>query len=493
MATPVAAKVGGARVEATAKFIRGFGLAELILGYLLAIAATIYGNSALKHFSPPDASFWTLLSSPKVLSALHLTWVAYLAAFFLIWHGILGRRLQRPLRPIGFAVGTLLSLKCVVTIALFGAVRVMIDSVNVTVNGSPVNLGAQFGIYLDLIIGGVMVLALLAVCFAWFCANQETRKALESLDQARYTLDSIPLSIFLGFVLFVCLGYGYLTDLIDPHLSLAGIHLSPMLQRVTLLAFATICLLAAWGFYTGRRWGWLAGAMVGIAWTVSGYYPPSDMSGFSGPGFDKYRDFIAQVGPTFHLYIVFDDVLIFAGLALFIGFLVYVRRYLEEEEPALRPSKPRRTEVPVYVDWSNFKTVNKSWLIFGILGLFQWVQHDYLLGMVFLATTILSVAGMLMGIFLPRCIFRDEGFALPGVSLLVTPTFPYTSFKSVQFITTRKPPKGMRSIEDGVLNLNVSMFSDDQRALLKKEFKKRDISVTVLESADDGGANRSSL
>ncbi len=478
--------VEGAGVEDTKKFIRGLGLMELILGYLLAIVATIYGNSALKHFSPPDASFWTSFSSPKVLSALHLTWTAYLVAFFMTWHGILSRRLQRPLRPIGFAVGTLLTLKCAAIIALFGAVRVMIDSVNVPVNGNPVNLGDRFGTYVDFIICGVVVFALLAACFAGFCASQATQKALESSDQACYALDSIPLSVFLGFVLFVCLGYGYLTDFINPHLSLAGIHLSPMLQRVTLLAYAAACLLAAWGFYTRRPWGWLAGAVVGVAWAVGGYYRPDDTSGFSGPEFDKYRDFVAQVGPTFHLYIMFDDVLILIGLILVIGYLVYVRRYLAEGETALHPSKPRRAEVPVYADWSKLMTINKALPIIGVLGIIQWVQHDYVLAVVLLAGAILTMLGILMGAFLPRCVFRDEGFALPGVSLLVTPVFPYESFRGVQFITTPKPPKTsrpMRSIEDGVLNLNVSMCSDDQRALLKKEFKKRGISVTVLEPA----------
>lgn len=490
MNKPVVADAGGAGVEDTKKFIRGLGLAELILGYLLAIAATIYGNSALKHFSPPDAPFWTSLSSPKVLSALHLAWTAYLAAFFMIWHGILCRRQERPLRPIGFALGTLLSMKGAYAAISFGAVRVMIDSVEITVNGNVVNFGSRFGIYLDFLVGAAAVLALLATCFAWFCASRETKKALESSDQARYALDSIPLSVFLGAVLFICLGYGYLTDLVHPHLTLAGIHLSLTIQRVTLLAFAAVCILAAWVFYTRRPWGWSAGALVGMAWGLGSYHPPGDMSGFSGPEFDKYRDLLTQLGPEFQRYMVFNDILMSVGLALFIGYLVYVRRYLTEGEPALRPSKPPRPEVRVYADWLKFMTLNKALPFIGVLGIIQWVQHDYVLAMALLAGTILTMLGILMGTFLPRYVFRNEGLALTGHSLIATPVFPYKSFRSVQFITTRKPPRPMRSIEDGVLNLNVSLLSDDQRALVKKEFKKRGIGVTVLAPEDNGDAAR---
>ncbi|MHB8405977.1 MAG: hypothetical protein ACYDCJ_11195 [Gammaproteobacteria bacterium] len=445
------------------------------------MAGGIYGQFAQKHAFPVGVPFWTSLTAPTALKALHIVWTVYLASFFLFWHGILCRRLQRPLRPIGFAVGTLLSLKFTSIAISLGFMRSVMDSINVTVNDNPVNFGSRFGIYVDFIICVVAALALLAACFAAFCANQGTRRALETSDQARYTIDSIPLSVFLGVVLFICLSYSYLADVIHPSLILAGIHLSTLMQQATFLAFAAGCALVAWAFYTRRPWGWFAALLVGMAWAVSSYYPPGDMSVFLGSEFDKYRDFFAQITPAFQKFMLLDDILMFVGLIVFIGYLIYVRRHFVNGEHALRSPNPSRPGVPIYADWRrSLKMLSRFWLIFGALGVFQWLQHDYFIAVIFIVIMILCLPIILIGIFMPRCVFRDEGLALTGTGLLMTPVFPYASFKSVQFITTRKPPRPMRSIEDGMLNLNVSLFADDQRARLEEEFRKRDIGVTVF-------------
>jgi len=483
MNTPIVVDAGVTGIERSAKLIQAIGKAELILGFLCTAAATLYGQFALKHTSPADASFWASLSSPTTLRTLHIVWIVYLVSFFLYWHGFLCRRLQRPLRPIGFAVGILVTLKLAYNALSFGVVRLEMESLNFVANGNSVNLGNRFGIYADFIICIMAVLALLAACFAAFCASEKTNKALKSSDQALYTLDSIPLSVFLGFVLFICVGYGFLVDVIHPSPTLAGIRLPTLMYQALLLAFAVACALAAWAFYTRRPWGWFAGLLVGMAWALSSYYPPADISTFSGSEYDKYRDFLTQFTPAIQKYMRFEDIMIFMGLSLFVGYLVYVRRHLVDREPEHGSSKPPRPEVPIYTDWRRLKIHNKSWLIFGALGVIQWLRHDYFIAIVFIGITIMTVLIMLIGIFTPRYVFRKEGLALTGIGLLATPVFPYTSFKSVQLITTRKPPRPMRSIEDGVLNLNVSVFADDQRARLEEEFSKRGIVVTVLAPA----------
>lgn len=486
MNTPVVEGGDSAGTDDTAKFIRGLGVAELIFGLLFSVIALIYGEMMLKHFFPADESFWDGLTSPRVLSALHVAWLVYLSAFFLIWHGILCRRLSRPSRPIGFAIGTLFTLKCAVGAITLGFLKLEMDSTVLTVNGTTVNLGERFGLYVGFMVAAAIVLALLAACFALFFAGQASKKALESSDQARYALDSLPLPVFLGVVLFICLGYSYLTDLIRPNLVLAGAHIPTPIQQATLLLFAAGSLLTAWAFYVRRPWGWYAGWLMCAAWALSSYHLVGEVSAFSGPEFDRYRDLLVQLTPVMQRFVLFGDVMTGATLVLFVGYLVYVRRHFVDDQPGPHLLKPSRPEVPIYADWRRFK-IGRSALICGGLGALQWVQQEYFVAAILIGSGILTALLTLIGTFMPRCVFRDEGLALTGISLLATPVFPYTSFRSVQFITTSKPPRPMRSIEDGVLNLNVSLFADEQRAKLEEEFRKRGIAITVLAPAEAPG------
>jgi hypothetical protein len=463
------------------KTIRGLGLAELILGILCAVAAVIYGQVALKGVTSGDTLSWVSLGSPASLHAFHLVWTLLLVSFILSWHGILGRRLQRPLRPFGFAAGTLLSVQFTYLAIAFGFMRWEMDSINVTLNGSTVNFGSQFGAFVDVLICIVAVLAVLAACLAAFCFSQETQRALEASDQAQYTLDSIPISLFPGAVLLAYLSYSYLTDIIDPSLTLAGISLSPAMQQVTLVAFAAACAFAAWGFYSRRPWGWFAALVVGAVWTLSSYFPVSDVSTFfSNPAFDKYRALIGPLTPAFQMYIQMYDVFVFGGAILFVGYLVCVRRHFAQ--PGLAPRRERAPgrDVPIYADRQRLVMSNKTWLILGAISILNWLQQHYFSTLLFTALAALNAVIVLIAAFTPRCVFHEEGLALTGLSFIAVPVFPYASFKSVRLITTRKPPRPMRSIEDGVLNLNVSLFAEDQLARLEEEFKRRDIAVTVL-------------
>jgi hypothetical protein len=471
MNTPVVTDADAAEIESRLKLIRGVGTTELVLGVLCAVAAAIYGVFAQKHAFPAGVPIWTSLTAPPALNMLHVVWTMYLMSFFLFWHGGLCRRLQRPLRPVGFAVGALLSFKLAYGAISLGFLRAVMDSINLTANGNAVNFGDRFGIYVDFAICGVAVLALLAACFVALCVSQSTKRALESSDQARYTLDSIPLSVFLGVVLFICLSYSYLADLVPPSPILADAHLSTLMQQAVSLALAAGSALVAWAFYTRRPWGWFAALLVGVAWAVCSYYPPDDVSRFlSAPEFDKYRDSVDQMIPAFQQYMLFDDILLFVALGVLIGYLIYVRRHLVDGHRAPSPGLSG-SGVSIYADWQRVvKVFGRFWLIFGVIAALQWFQGDYFIGVIFIGIAVLYIPIMAIGIFMPRYVFRDGGLALPGMSLLATPVFPYASFRSVQFITTPKPPRPMRSIEDGVLNLNVSVFEE--------EFRKRGITVT---------------
>lgn len=483
MNTPVLGNVSDAGLEERAKLIKGIGWAGLILGLLGTIASLIYGRLAERYSFPANASFWQSLTSPPALKTLHIIWLLYLGSWLLIVHGIMCRRLERPVRPLGFAVGTLLSLKCAILVIYFCFIRSVTDSVNITVNGDTVNFGSRFGVFLDVIVGVAAILALLSAGYAAFFASQGTKRSLEASDPARYTLESIPLPIFLGVVLFVCLGYEYLAELLHPSLTLAGANISMPLQEVALLVFAAVCALAAWAFYTLRPWGWYVGLLVGVAWGLSSYYPPDNLSMLSRPEFDLYREFITQITPAFQKYIQFDDIFLAITLVAFIGYLIYVRRRLAEMKPAPRPSKPSASEVSIYSD-RRLSKFNRAWLAFGALGVMQWVQHDYLIGLIFVGLGVLIMVPALLSMAKPRCVFREDGLALTGTSLLMTAVFPYDSFNSVRLITTPKPPRVMHNIEDGVLNFNVSMLADDQRSRLEDEFRKRNKAVTVLASAE---------
>lgn len=479
----VAIAADQSEVAGRAKVIRRVGLVELILGMLCMLAALLDGQITLHHAIPAGAPFWASLTSPAVLRSMHIVWDVYLMSLILFWHCFLCRRLQRPSRPIGFAIGTLVFLKFISAATSFVYMRLAMNSINVTYNGTVINLGSQFGIYIDLFIVADVTIAFLAGGFAAFWASQKTKKALENTDQARYTLDAIPLSVFLVVVLFIYLTYGYLTNIIHPSLTLAGIHPSTLIQEATLLTFAATCAFTAWALYTLRPWAWFMGLLAGMAWALSSYSSPADMSAFSGPKFERYKDLFVQITPAFQQYMQFNDILILIELIVFIVYLIYLRRYLVNGAPTFHSSKSSGSRVPIYANRQSLRPLSGSWLIFGGLGLMQWFQHDYFIALTFVFLTIIMIALILISTLTPRYVFREEGLAFTGFSLLFTPVFPYTSFNSVQLITTPKPPKRMRSIEDGVMNLNVSVLRDIQRAQLEEEFRKRNIEVTTLAPA----------
>lgn len=467
-----------------AKLIRGVGIAEFIFGFLCLAAAGILGPSVLKRCFPEGVPIWTSLASPMTLRYLGLLWTLLASVFVLFWHGGLCTRRARPLRPIGFSIGVLVALKFTSGLIALVAIRLAFDSVTVTVNGNTENLGNLVGIYADFLICAEAVLVLLAVSLTVFCGSKETKKALESLDQSRYQMDAIPLSVFIGIVLFIYLAYSSFASVISPTVPFAGFDFPPLLQRVMLLLLSGGFILTAVAFYRGRSWGWVAALLLGLAWTAIQFRPTVDASQLSGPEFDKIRDFVPLAELLMRRLVLLGYAFTVINLALLIGYLLYVRRHLTDKPYESTYLKSSKSDVSLYINRHSLERVGMSFVIMGALGGMQWSIHDYFSAILFFILAIMWVLLAGISFVVPRYTFRDAGLAIPGFSLLATPVIPYESFKSVRFITTRKAPKGIRSIEHGVLNLNVSMFDATRRVELENEFRKRGVEIlpTLLQS-----------
>ena len=478
MSTPATSREGTAATEGMRKLIRGVGIAELILGFLCMAIAVFLGPGLLRRYFPADAPFWTSLTSTRTLSTLGLIWSFFLAAFVMFFHGPLCLRMQRPLRPIGFAIGVLVALKFMAGLIVFVAMKLVFNSLTVMVNGNTANLGELIGVYVDFLMCAEAVILLLAVSLAAFCGSKETKKALESLDQARYQMDAIPLSVFTGIVLFIYLAYSSLTAIIHPAMPFAGLDLSPLLQRMIILPLSAGFILTAVAFYRGRSWGWMVALLLGLVWTAMQFGPSdNDLGQLSGPEFDNLRSYIPLAKLLMQRLGSLNDVFTSIGLVLFVSYLFYVRRHLTDKPYERSYLKSSQSDVSFRIDWHSLGTSGRNFIFMAALGGMQWSTQNYFLAIVFFLLALMWVLLAGIALVVPRYVFREAGLAIPGFSLLVTPVFPYESFKAVRFITTKKAPKGIRSIEDGVLNLNVSMFDDARRAELEKEFRKRNVGI----------------
>lgn len=469
---------GGSTTEGMAKLIRGVGIAEFVLGFLCMVFAGILGPSVLRRYFPPGASIWTSLASPMTLRSLGLLWTLLLWSFVLFWHGTLCIRRLRAFRPIGFAIGVLVALKCLAGLIVFVAMKLVFNSLTVTINGNAANLGELIGVYVDFLMCAEAVILLLAVSLAAFCASNETKKALESLDQARYQIDGIPLSVFTGIVLFIYLAYSSLTAVIHPAMPFAGLDLSPLIQRMILLLLSAGFIMTAVAFYRGRSWGWMLALLLGLAWTAMRFGPSeNDLGQLSVPEFDKLRAYIPLAKLLMQRLEFLSDVFTSISFVLFIGYLFYVRRSLTDKpyDGAYLKSSP--SDVKFHVDWRRLGRLGRNFAFMAAFGVMQWAIDNHFSAILFFLLALMWIPILGTAIIVPRYAFRNAGLAVPGFSLLATPVIPYESFKSVRFITTKKAPKGTCSIESGVLNLNVSMFDDTRRAGLEEEFRKRGFEI----------------
>lgn len=478
MSTPATNSEGNAATEGMRKLIRGVGIAELILGFLCTVIAVFLGPGLLRRYFLADVPFWTALTSPRTLSTLGFLWTLLVSSFVLFWHAALCARCLRPLRPIGFAIGVLVALKFMAGVIAFVAMKLVFNSLTVTVNGNTANIGELIGVYVDFLMCAEAVILLLAVGLAVFCASKETKKALESLDQARYQIDEIPLSVFTGIVLFIYLAYSSLTAVIHPAMPFAGLDLSPLIQRMSLLLISAGFILTAVAFYRGRSWGWVLALLLGLAWTAVRFGPAdNDLGQLSGPEFDKLRAYIPLAKLLMQRLGPLNDVFTSIGLVLFIGYLFYVRRHLTDKpyDGAYLKSSP--SDVTFHIDWRSLGRLGRNFAFMAAFGIMQWAIDNHFSAILFFLLALMWIPFLGIAVVVPRYAFRSAGLAVPGFSLLATPVIPYESFKSVRFITTKKAPKGTRSIEDGVLNLNVSMFDEARRAELEKEFRKRNVDI----------------
>jgi hypothetical protein len=181
------------------------------------------------------------------------------------------------------------------------------------------------------------LLILVPLAFVLFYARRSVRATVEQLDPEPDWTDRRPLPVLAAAVLLGATGVGWLSALWTPVIPApGGVILTGNTARAVVLAIALVCVAIGWALYRGLRGAWLAAVAVSVAvaaywlWTLRGLDLPALQRAMGAS--DQELAVMRRVDLRPGLL-----PLTVAAAAVWIGFLVWVRRFLTRDPAVADP------------------------------------------------------------------------------------------------------------------------------------------------------------
>jgi hypothetical protein len=186
---------------------------------------------------------------------------------------------------------------------------------------------ASGGVVLAPLIFILFLMILVPVAFLLFYARRDVRATVERLDPEPGWTDRQPLPVIAAAALFAAAAAGWLPALWTPVIPVPGAMLTGNTARALVLAGVLACLAIAWGLSRGTRGAWIAALLFSIGgtalwlWTLRDLDLPALQRALGGS--EEELALLRRIDARPGLIVV-----TLAAAAAWIGFLVWVRRFL---------------------------------------------------------------------------------------------------------------------------------------------------------------------